>query len=324
MILKTFEINKKKILEKFLLFHGNNQGFKDDILNEVILENFGGEILKYEENEIITNQDNFISNLKNNSLFDQKKIIIINRVTDKMFTIISNIIKISLRDTLVILVSGILEKKSKIRQLFEKDKNLLSTPFYEDDNKTLQNIAYNLLKKNNIKISPESINLLIERAQGDRKNLRNEVSKLKILFESKKKIEIEDITKLTNITENYSIFELVENYLIKNKKKVSKILNENNYTNEDCILILRTILMRAKRLLKLKDSHNSTRNIDLTISSYKPPIFWKEKESIKRQIQNWSTIEIKKMLYKISETEILIKKNSINSLNFVSDFIRNY
>ena len=324
MILKTFEINKKKILEKFLLFHGNNQGFKDDILNEVILENFGGEILKYEENEIITNQDNFISNLKNNSLFDQKKIIIINRVTDKMFTIISNIIKISLRDTLVILVSGILEKKSKIRQLFEKDKNLLSTPFYEDDNKTLQNIAYNLLKKNNIKISPESINLLIERAQGDRKNLRNEVSKLKILFESKKKIEIEDITKLTNITENYSIFELVENYLIKNKKKVSKILNENNYTNEDCILILRTILMRAKRLLKLKDSHNSTGNIDLTISSYKPPIFWKEKESIKRQIQNWSTIEIKKMLYKISETEILIKKNSINSLNFVSDFIRNY
>ena len=299
MILKTFEINKKKILEKFLLFHGNNQGFKDDILNEVILENFGGEILKYEENEIITNQDNFISNLKNNSLFDQKKIIIINRVTDKMFTIISNIIKISLRDTLVILVSGILEKKSKIRQLFEKDKNLLSTPFYEDDNKTLQNIAYNLLKKNNIKISPESINLLIERAQGDRKNLRNEVSKLKILFESKKKIEIEDITKLTNITENYSIFELVENYLIKNKKKVSKILNENNYTNEDCILILRTILMRAKRLLKLKDSHNSTGNIDLTISSYKPPIFWKEKESIKRQIQNWSTIEIKKMLYKI-------------------------
>ena len=241
-----------------------------------------------------------------------------------MFSFISNIATVSLKDALVVLVSGTLEKKSKIRQLFEKDENLFATPFYEDDNRTLQNITNNLLKKDKIKISTESINLLIERAQGDRKNIKNEVSKLKILFATKKKIEIEDIAKLTNIAENYSVFELVENYLVKNKTKVSKILNENNYTNDDCILILRTILSRAKRLLKLKDSHNITRNIDLTISSYKPPIFWKEKEAVKKQIQTWSIIEIKKMLYKINDLEILIKKNSMNSLNFISDFVRNY
>ena len=323
MILKTFEI-KRKNLTKSLLLHGNNQGFKDDIINDVILENFDGEILKYEENEVIVNQDNFISNLKNNSLFSQKKIIIINRVTDKIFSIISNIVATSLKDTLIVLVSGMLEKKSKIRQLFEKDENLFSIPFYEDDNKTLQNITYNLLKKDNIKLSHESINLLIERAQGDRKNIKNEISKLQILFATKKKIEIEDLTKLTNIAENYSVFELVENYLTKNKTKVSKILNENNYTNDDCILILRTILNRAKRLLKLKNSHNLTGNIDLTISSYKPPIFWKEKIAVKKQIQTWSTIEIKNMLYKINNLEILIKKNSMNSLNFISDFVRNY
>jgi len=323
MILKTFEI-KRKNLTKSLLLHGNNQGFKDDIINDVILENFDGEILKYEENEVIVNQDNFISNLKNNSLFSQKKIIIINRVTDKIFSIISNIVATSLKDTLIVLVSGMLEKKSKIRQLFEKDENLFSIPFYEDDNKTLQNITYNLLKKDNIKPSHESINLLIERAQGDRKNIKNEISKLQILFATKKKIEIEDLTKLTNIAENYSVFELVENYLTKNKTKVSKILNENNYTNDDCILILRTILNRAKRLLKLKNSHNLTGNIDLTISSYKPPIFWKEKIAVKKQIQTWSTIEIKNMLYKINNLEILIKKNSMNSLNFISDFVRNY
>ena len=187
MILKTFEINKHKISEKFLLFHGNNQGFKDDIINEIILENFDGEILRYEENEVVKNQDNFISNLNNDSLFSEKKIIIINRVTDKFFSTISNIFTISLKDTLVILVSEILEKKSKIRQLFEKDKNLISIPFYEDDSRTLQNIAFNLLNKDKIKISSESINLLIDRAQGDRKNMKNEIAKLKILFATKKK-----------------------------------------------------------------------------------------------------------------------------------------
>jgi len=324
MILKTFEINKNKISEKFLLFHGNNQGFKEDIINEIILENFDGEILRYEENEIVKNQDNFISNLNNDSLFSQKKIIIINRVTDKFFSIISNIFTISLKGTLVILVSEILEKKSKIRQLFEKEKKLISMPFYEDDNRTLQSIAYNLLKKDKIKISSESINLLIDRAQGDRKNMKNEISKLKILFATKKKIEIDDIIKLTNIAENYSVFELAENYLTKNRKQISKILNENNYTNEDCILILRTILNKAKRLLKLKDSEKITGNVDLTISSYKPAIFWKEKEAVKKQIQSWSIIEVKKMLYRLNDLEILIKQNSMNSLNFVSDFVRNY
>lgn len=324
MILKTFEINKNKISDKFLLFHGNNQGFKDDIINEMILEKFNGEILRYEENEVITNQDNFISNLNNDSLFTQKKIIIINRVTDKFISIISNIFTIYLKDTLVILVSEILEKKSKIRQLFEKDKNLLSVPFYEDDKRTLQNIAYNLLKRDKIKISSESINLLIERAQGDRKNIKNEILKLKILLATKKKIEIEDIIKLTNIAENYSVFELAENYLIKNKNKVSKILNENNYTNEDCILILRTILNKAKRLIKLKDNEKITGNVDLAISSYKPAIFWKEKEAVKKQIQLWSITEVKKMLYRLNDLEILIKQNSMNSLNFVSDFVRNY
>ena len=140
----------------------------------------------------------------------------------------------------------------------------------------------------------------------------------------KKKIEINDIIKLTNIAENYSVFELAENYLTKNGKQISKILNENNYTNEDCILILRTILNKAKRLLKLKDSEKITGNVDLTISSYKPTIFWKEKEAVKKQIQLWSITEVKKMLYRLNDLEILIKQNSINSLNFVSDFVRNY
>ena len=109
MILKTFEINKKKITEKFLLFHGNNQGFKDDIISEIFLKDFDGEVLRYEENEIISNQDIFISNINNDSLFTQNKIIIINRVTDKLFSIISNMFTISLKDNLVILhiVSGV-------------------------------------------------------------------------------------------------------------------------------------------------------------------------------------------------------------------------
>ena len=135
---------------------------------------------------------------------------------------------------------------------------------------------------------------------------------------------MEDVQKLTNLAENYSVFELSDNYLAKNSKKISHILNENNYNSDDCILILRTILNKSKRLLKLKNELNKNKNIDLVLSSFRPPIFWKEKEIVKKQIQSRSNEEVKKIIYKINDLELIIKKNSTNSLNFVSDFILNY
>ncbi len=290
----------------------------------IILKNFQGDILKYDEVEVISEKDNFISNLKNGSLFNQKKIIIINRATDKIYNLVENIIEIYSYDTQIILNSGILDKKSKLRKLFEKDKSLICIPTYEDNNRTLQIVAKDFLNIEKIKISQENINILIERAMGDRKNLKNELIKLKNFSLTKKTIQTEDIIKITNIAENYSIFELADNYLSKNTKKVSNILNENIFTNDDCILIIRTILNRLKRLLKLKNEQENIIDLEALVSSYKPTIFWKEKEIVKKQIQIWKKKDVKKMIYKINDLEILVKKNSNNSINFIYDFVSNY
>ena len=321
MIVKAFDaekISSKK--NNLFLLYGANRGYK----NQVIKQLFKGETSSYEESEILNNYENFISNLMNKSLFDDDKLIIISRASDKILKLVNEIIERKIDKVKIIINSEILEKKSKLRNLFEKEKELICVPFYEDSEKSLNFITQNFFKKNNIKISQEIINLLVGRARGDRGNLINELNKIEILSKTKKNIKIEDILKLTNLSENYSVFELAENYLAKNKKQISKILNENNFVNEECVLILRTILNRSKRLLKLKESQGQTGNIDLTISSYKPPIFWKEKDIVKKQIQAWSDDEVKQMIRKLSNLEILIKKNSNNSLNFVSDFVSNY
>ena len=325
MIIKSFEIEKiKSIKNNLILIYGTNQGYKNQVIKELFEKLFKGEILRFDENEILNNHEEFISNLMNRSLFDDNKLIIISRTTDKILRFVSEIIERKIEKIKIIINSDNLEKKSKLRNLFEKDNNLVCIPFYEDNDKSLILIAQNFFRQKKIKISQEIINLLIGRSRGDRGNLINELNKIENLSITKKNIEIEDVLKLTNLSENYSVFELAESYLAKNKKQVSKILNENNFANEECVLILRTILNRSKRLLKLKESQNETGNIDLTISSFKPPIFWKEKNVVKKQIQSWSDDEVKKMIYKINDLEILVKKNSNNSLNFVSDFVSNY
>ena len=325
MIIKSFELQKNKKNKTCLnLVYGNNRGHKNQIINDYFTNNFQGNVIKYDEEYVINNSNDFISNLLNLSLFEKEKILIINRDTDKIFNIILELKEKDIKETKIILESGILEKKSKIRTLFEKDKNLTCIPVYEDDYKSLGFIIQDFLKKNNIKLSQEIINILIDRAKGDRGYLKNELSKLESLLMSKKNIGIEDVQKLTNLAENYSVFELTDNYLAKNLKRVSRILNENNYNSEDCILILRTILNKSKRLLKLKNELNKNKNIDSVLSTFRPQIFWKEKEIVKKQIQSRSNIEVKKIIYKISDLERIVKKNSTNSLNFVSDFVLNF
>ncbi len=325
MIIKSFEIEKiKSIKNSFILVYGSNDGHKNQIIKELFKKNFKGEVIRFEENEILTNHEKIISNLMNESLFDEEKLIIISRASDKILKLINEIIDRKIDKIKIIINSDTLEKKSKLRSLFEKEKDLVCIPFYEDNDKNLNSIAQNFFVQNKIRVSQEIINLIIARSRGDRGNLTNELNKIVNLSITKKNIEIEDVIKLTNLSENYSVFELAENYLAKNKKQVSRILNENNFANDECVLILRTILNRSKRLLKLKENQNQTGNVDLTISSFKPPIFWKEKDVVKKQIQSWSEDEVKNIIYKINDLEILVKKNLNNSLNFVSDFVSNY
>ena len=322
MIIKSFEINKIDFDQnKLVLFYGKNEGFKNEATNNLIKEK--DEVTKYEEKEVLENINNFIESILSKSLFESEKIIIIKRVTDKILKIIDEIDSKNIEDIKIILNADNLEKKSKLRSLFEKDKKYICVPFYPDTDQTLSKLTYNFLKKKNILISQSNINLIVNKCNGDRETLLNELNKIEYFSKNGKKITAENIAKLTNLIENHGISELIDNCLAKNKKKIVNILNENNFNNEDCILITRTFLNKAKKILKLSSEFQNNKNIDLTISSAKPPIFWKDKEITKQQIYKWTPENIKQLIYKLSEIELLIKKNINNSINLITDFILN-
>ena len=325
MIIKSFELEKLISLNLNIhLIYGNNEGIKQDIISNFYTKNFKGEVLKYDEQDILSNKDEFISSLLTKSLFDAEKLIIISRGTDKLVSLIDEVLEREEIGAKIIIKTSNLEKKSKLRNLFEKEKKVICTPVYEDDSRSLNFVINNFLNNHKLSLSQEIKNILIERSNGDRINLKNELSKLKNLSITKKKLSIDDVTKLSNLAENYSVFELSDNYLAKNSKKVSNILNENNYSSEDCILIIRTILNKSKRLLKIREEVDNNENIDQVLSTFKPPIFWKEKDIVKKQAQSWSTNEVKEIIFKINHLEALVKKNTVNSMLFVSNFISNY
>ena len=321
MIVKSFELDKIKIKSNFFLFFGENQGYKNEVIKNKFQIKYKESTYNYDENEVLINKENFFNNILSKSFFENEKLIIINRVTDKILYIVEELIEKKIEDLVVVLNANILEKKSKIRSLFEKSKEVVCVAFYEDNAQTLSSIASNFFKASKVPISQEAINLIVQRARGDRLNLNNELEKIKNYIGNKKKIELTDILKLTNLAENYNVSELVDSCLSKNKKKTLNILNENNYTLDDCILIIRTFLVKSKRLAKLSNEVKKTNNIDATVSSSKPPIFWKEKEIVKQQLRSWSLSEVKKIIYQINEIELLIKKHNNSSISILFDFI---
>ena len=325
MIKKYFELKNTNInLNYIYLIHGKNEGLQKQILDENFLKDFKGSINKYEQNEFIENYEIILNEILTKSLFEIEKVIIVSRADDKISKYIEEILGKNLKDIKIILKSSILEKKSKLRNLFEKKNSLVAIPVYPDDAKSLSLLVMEFINKNNIKLSRESINLLVDRSQGDRANLKLELEKILNYSLTNKKIDTLNVKNLTNLSENYSVNILADNYLAKNNKVVSKILNENNYTDEDCILILRTLLGKSKRLMNIIERYNETKNLNEVISTTKPPIFWKDKEIVKKQANSWKIKDLKTKIYSINEVEAMIKGNSKSSLNLLSDFIVNY
>jgi DNA polymerase-3 subunit delta len=320
MIIRSYEINKLNFNKnKLILFYGKNEGLKNETINN-LLKNRGA-ITKYEEREILENTNNFLENIFSKSLFENEKIIIIKRVTDKILKVIEEINEKNIDDTKIILNADILEKKSKLRSYFEKSKQEVCVAFYPDTNQVLSKLTHNFFNQKKISISPYNINLIVNKCNGDRETLFNELDKIECFSKRGKKITEENIIKLTNLIENHSISNLVDNCLAKNKQKIINILNENNFGNEDCIMITRSFLLKSKKILKLSSEFKSNKNIDLTISSAKPPIFWKDKEITKQQIYKWTPENIRKLIYSLNEIELLVKKNINNSINLITDFI---
>ena len=324
MILKSFELNKIKLNNyKFYLFYGDNEGLKEENIKNLFEKNYKDKIHRYEEKEILDDINIFFNSVLTKSFFDNEKLIIINRATDKIRTIIEELIEKNPEDIQIILNSKNLEKKSSLRKLFEKEKSIVCIPFYEDNNQTLNSIISLFFRNKKIPISQQLINVLVERSRGDRKNLNNELEKIENFSLNKKNLNIQEIIKLTNLADNYSASELVDHSLAKNTRKTVTILGENNYSDEDNIIIIRTLLAKLKRLVKIYELIDEKNNIEQAISACKPPIFWKDKPLVTQQIRSWKKDGLEQLIYKTNEIELLVKKNSALAKNILADFIIN-
>ena len=321
MILKFYELSKINVLnQKYFLFYGNNDGLKKEEISKLQIKS-KKKLFKFDEKQILENPESFLEDMYSGSLFENEKFVVINHASEKILKIIQIIIEKNPKDISILINAGQLDKKSKLRSNFEKEKELIAVGFYPDTSETLTKLAQNFIVQKKISLSQMNINFVVNKCNGNREFLKNELEKIELLSKSKKNITLDNLIKLINLNEDFSISELVDYCLAKDQKKTFHIINENNFSIDDSIIITRTFLNKLKRILVLSENFNLNRNLEKTINEAKPPIFWKDKEIVKKQIKNWSTKNIQNLIIQINQIELQIKLNSKNALNYILDFI---
>ena len=311
MILKSYIVEQNlEILKTYsaTLLYGENQGIMDDIKNELEKTNSNAEFLNLFEEEILKNKNILYENIINDSLFNDTTVIFIHGASDKIFNQISESLEKIKTNIKIYIFSENLDKKSKLRNLFEKSKNFSVVPCYEDNEKTLINyITKELYGYKGL--TGEIINLIINNSNMNRKTIQNEILKIKDFFIEKKIIR-EEIIEILNIKNNANFEELRDKALNGEKNKINKLLSEIEILNDDCFFYLNSINYRIMKLLEIRKKNQDFSNFDEIINSIKPPIFWKDKPSFNQQLKKWNLNKLNKAVSKIADTEILMKKNS--------------
>ena len=306
MIYKSYlvEQNLKILKNKIVLIYGENLGLKND-LKKQILNNID-KVLTFNQEDILVNQDNFLSDLFNISLFDDKKIYFINQISDKFLNIVQQL-ENKLDTQKLYLFADKLEKKSKLRNYFEKSSVLDVIPCYHDNEISIRKIILQRLK--DFKgISAQNISTIIENTNYDRAKLNNELGKIEIFF-SDKKIINSKLIELLNLKENDDFNLIKDAAMSGNTNKTNKLLSDT-VLESDKILFYITIL--NQRLIKLKEIlSKNNRSLEQTIETLKPPIFWKDKAQVLEQSKKW---DLKKINYTLKKTFDLELKNKSNSL----------
>ena len=323
MIFKSYQLKEnfdEIIKKKAVLIYGENLGLISDIKKFIKLKFKDFEIINLFQEEIIKKKEIIYNEIQNSSLFNSSKILIINEISDKFFDLYSEIYENSNNDTKIIILSSLLDKKSKIRNLFEKNKDLAIIPCYNDNALTLKNYVRNSLKEFQ-NLNSDMINEIISNSNSERSIIRNELEKIKSCFLDKI-IDEKKLENLLNYREVNDFNVLRDMTFTGNKEELKKILGFTKFSNENIMLYLSSLAIRLNKISDLHDINEEHKSFDKSISQMKPKVFWKDKDQFLNEAKKLNKTKVNKLLNDIKNLEMIIKSSSkLSSDVLLKDFL---
>ncbi len=324
MILKSFEVEKNiEILLRYriILIYGENIGLKESFKGKIISLFKDAEIVNLYNEDISKNKDIIIDEAKNISLFTKDKVIIFNQASDKVLSDIQYILD-NEKQTKIILFADILEKKSKLRSFFEKEKTIALIPCYNDNEITLRRLVQSELKDYK-KLSSDVVTMVINYSNLDRKNIISNLEKIKIYFE-KKILSQDELETLLNTDRNELFENITDAALSGDKSRLNGLFDNFVFNKEETFMYLNAINQRLIKIKEIQDQNAIHKDLEIALNKMRPPIFWKDKPTYLKLLKKWDKKRVLEAIIYLGKIEKEIKNNSsIDQLAIVRNSITN-
>ena len=316
MIYKSYKVegNINEIRQKIILFYGENFGLKNSFKNEIKSTYSLAEILIFHQEEIKKNNQLLLNEITEDSLFQKDKIILIYQVDDKIYELIEEVREFNSNQK-IFLFADILDKKSKLRNNFEKSNNYACIACYNDNELTIKKLIFEKLK-GFTGLTPENLNIIVDKSNLDRVKLDNEINKICSFYQNKK-IETNSLNELLDSSVNDDFSILKDEALKGDKVRTNKMLRDTIIEADKNIFYLNQINLRLTKLLEINKKNENNKNLEKSISDLKPPVFWKDKPNVLAQAKKWHSSKIRDMLNKTHDLELKIKSNSLIDKNIL-------
>jgi len=323
MIFKSFSLSFSELIKKNLIhLYGENLPLINELEEKIVQEikkKLGLNSKRYQEEFLINNPEIFTQLIESENLFGEQEIIIIQNSSDKILNILEQN-TINNTSKKIIFISGILNKKSKLRIIGENSANFASIACYHDTPEILKNILIQKLKENKVPISRELLNYITETYSLNRQDINDSIIKIKLLQKTSS-LNDKNLKNIFHSSSENDNFEIVNYCLLGDKKNINKILTNIYSQGINFNEILAALKYKVNKLIEILKSNNNKLSINNLVENYKPPIFWKEKNVIKDQLNRWNIQELYLLQNIIFETEINCKKNYDISSIILQQFI---
>lgn len=319
MIFKSYEVERQFniIKNNTVLFYGENRGLINDFKKKIVANKKNFKIIKFSQDGLLKDDSEFYNEINNKSLFEEDKIFFIENANDKILKIIQEVLSKN-KDNKIYVFSEVLEKKSKLRNFFEKSELVDIVPCYQDNDVTFKRIILENLKQFS-GLTPEIVNIISDTCSNDRIKLENEISKIKAYFLNKT-ITLNQLLDILNLKENDDFDLIRDTALLGNKVKTNNLLSTTIIEVDKCNYYISLV---NQRLIKLREIVGE-KNIEKAVNNLRPPIFWKDKPIFNKQANKWNINKLDKLINDTYKLELKIKtEHNLNKKTLLKQFIVN-
>ncbi|MGE0766980.1 MAG: DNA polymerase III subunit delta [Hyphomicrobiaceae bacterium] len=289
-----------------ILFYGPDSGMVGERAQKLAAllaarEQPPGEVVRLDDTDLEGNPDRLLVELLTVPMFGGRKIVRTSTSRRVTAATLQPLLEGGELEGTLIVEAGALRNDDKLKAMFEKSAVAAAVVCYADESTSLDGLVSDVLKDTGLEIAPEARQELVDRLGADRALSRSEIEKLTLYAHGKGRIALEDVEAVVGDASDLTVDLVVTAAATGDVGRALEECDRAVASGENPQSVMLAAERHFHRLHKLKTGVDAGRTFDELVRFMRPPLPFKAKSELERQLRLWSAERAGVALARITE-----------------------